>query len=217
MHMSVTLLGFVLMGSLIMLSASVNMNSFQNAMAIEENRYMNNDYSQGYERYYEDNNYRQDYNYPQQQQQQDQQQQQQQQQSSYSYDYNEKKNKFNSDLNDNNCKSEKFLQGASNKKDLKILAECEKATGKVKHVKEMPDGDYKFLLELEEEYKFLLNKDNKKKTDGNLVVEVVPKDQDSTYVELPHKGDNVEVWGAWVIDKPNGWNEIHPAWKVIVN
>jgi hypothetical protein len=127
-----------------------------------------------------------------------------------------KKEKSESDLDDNNCKTSKILKGASNKKDLKILSECEKAAGKVKHVKEMPDGDYKFLLKLENEYKSLLNKDNKKKTGGNLVVEIVPKDQDSKYVELPDKGDNVEVWGAWVIDKPKGWNEIHPAWKVTV-
>lgn len=127
-----------------------------------------------------------------------------------------KKEKSESDLDDNNCKTSKILKGASNKKDLKILSECEKAVGKVKHVQEMPDGDYKFLLKLEKEYKSLLNKDNKKKTGGNLVVEIVPKDQDSKYVELPDKGDNVEVWGAWVIDKPKGWNEIHPAWKVMV-
>ena len=127
-----------------------------------------------------------------------------------------KKEKSESDLDDNNCKTSKILKGASNKKDLKILSECEEAVGKVKHVQEMPDGDYKFFLKLEKEYKSLLNKDNKKKTGGNLVVEIVPKDQDSKYVELPDKGDNVEVWGAWVIDKPKGWNEIHPAWKVMV-
>lgn len=127
-----------------------------------------------------------------------------------------KKEKSESDLDDNNCKTSKILKGASNKKDLKILSECEKAVGKVKHVKEMPDGDYKFLLKLDKEDKSLLNKDNKKKTGGNLVVEIVPKDRDSKYVELPDKGDNVEVWGAWVIDKPKGWNEIHPAWKVTV-
>jgi hypothetical protein len=127
-----------------------------------------------------------------------------------------KKDKSDSDLDNNNCKSNKVLKGASNKKDLEILSECEKAVGKVKHVQEMPDGDYKFLLKLDKEYKSLLNKDNKKKTGGNLVIEIVPKDQDSKYIELPDKGDNVEVWGAWVIDKPKGWNEIHPAWKVIV-
>jgi hypothetical protein len=57
----------------------------------------------------------------------------------------------------------------------------------------MPDGDYKFLLKLDKEYKSLLNKDNKKKTGGNLVVEIVPKDQGSKYVELPDKGSNVEI------------------------
>ena len=87
-----------------------------------------------------------------------------------------KKDKSDSDLDNNNCKSNKVLKGASNKKDLKILSECEKAVGKVKHVQEMPDGDYKFLLKLDKEYKSLLNKDNKKKTGGNLVVEIVPKD-----------------------------------------
>jgi len=127
-----------------------------------------------------------------------------------------KKDKSDSGLDNNNCKSNKVLKGASNKKDLEILSECEKAVGKVKHVQEMPDGDYKFLLKLDKEYKSLLNKDNKKKTGGNLVIEIVPKDQDSKYIELPNKGDKVEVWGAWVIDKPKGWNEIHPAWKVIV-
>jgi hypothetical protein len=127
-----------------------------------------------------------------------------------------KKDKSDSGLDNNNCKSNKVLKGASNKKDLELLSECEKAVGKVKHVQEMPDGDYKFLLKLDKEYKSLLNKDNKKKTGGNLVIEIVPKDQDSKYIELPNKGDKVEVWGAWVIDKPKGWNEIHPAWKVIV-
>jgi hypothetical protein len=23
------------------------------------------------------------------------------------------------------------------------------------------------------------------------------------------------VWGVWVKEKPNGWNKIHPAWKVV--
>jgi len=128
-----------------------------------------------------------------------------------------KKDKSNFALDNNNCKSEKVLKGASNKKDLKILSECEHASGKVKHVQEMPDGDYKFLLKLDKEYKSLLNKVNKKNTDGSLVIEIVPRDQDSKYVDLPDKGDKVEVWGAWVKDRPKGWNEIHPAWKVVIN
>ena len=34
-------------------------------------------------------------------------------------------------------------------------------------------------------------------------------------VDLPNNGDEVPVWGAWANDKPNGWNEVHPAWKVV--
>ena len=42
-----------------------------------------------------------------------------------------------------------------------------------------------------------------------------PEDRKSSDVYLPEKGDDVRVWGAWVKDKPKGWNEIHPAWKVV--
>jgi hypothetical protein len=59
--------------------------------------------------------------------------------------------------------------------------------------------------------------DHLKPTSSNVVIEVVPRDQDSKYVELADKRDNVEVLGALVIDKPKGWNKIHPAWKVIIN
>ena len=47
------------------------------------------------------------------------------------------------------------------------------------------------------------------------MVEIVPKDRKSSDVYLPENGDDVRVWGAWVKDKPNGWNEIHPACKVV--
>jgi hypothetical protein len=60
-----------------------------------------------------------------------------------------------------------------------------------------------------------LNKINKKKTVGYLIVEIVPKDQKNNKdVIKPKTGDKVDVWGAWVTDKPKGWHEIHPAWKV---
>ena len=61
---------------------------------------------------------------------------------------------------------------------------------------------------------FLLNEKNNQKTDGLLVVEIVPKDQNIARVFLPKAGDRVDIWGAWVTDKPKGWHEIHPAWKV---
>ena len=115
-----------------------------------------------------------------------------------------------------NCRSGDVLAGASNKKDLKVLSNCEEVIGTVKHTKKMNDGDYKFALKVRDQYKDLLNKINNKKTGGYLIVEIVPKDQKHNEdVVKPKTGDKVDVWGAWVTDKPKGWHEIHPAWKVV--
>jgi hypothetical protein len=117
--------------------------------------------------------------------------------------------------NDKDCKGGNVLEGASNEEDLKVLSECQEAVGEVVHTKKMDDGDYKFLLDVEDKYKYLLNEKNDDKTDGYLVVEIVPPDQDSKDIVLPDSGDKVHIWGAWVTDKPKGWHEIHPAWKVV--
>lgn len=113
---------------------------------------------------------------------------------------------------DKECRDGNVLDGASNQEDLRVLQECEEAEGEVMHTKNMDDGDYKFLLKLDDKYEFLLNDGNKDDTDGFLVVEVVPKDRDSTL--LPDEGDKVHIFGAWVTDEPKGWHEIHPVWSV---
>jgi hypothetical protein len=81
------------------------------------------------------------------------------------------------------------------------------------HTKKMDDGDYKFFLDVDEQFKFLVNDKNNEKTEGFLVVEIVPPHQDGMY--LPKDVDRVHVWGAWVTDEPKGWHEIHPTWKVV--
>jgi hypothetical protein len=111
------------------------------------------------------------------------------------------------------CKVGNVLDGATNAEDLRVLAECQDAIGTVMHTKKMDDGDYKFFLNVEEPFKFLVNDKNNEKTEGFLVVEIVPPHQDGMY--LPKDGDRVHVWGAWVTDKPKGWHEIHPAWNVV--
>ena len=113
------------------------------------------------------------------------------------------------------CRDGDVLEGASNAIDLKVLAECQDAVGYVMHTKKMDDGDYKFLLKLDEKYQFLINDQNQEKTDGFLVIEVVPRDQNLQNIYLPQSGDKVQVWGAWVTDEPKGWHEIHPTWQVV--
>ena len=113
------------------------------------------------------------------------------------------------------CRPGNVLTGASNAGDLRVLSKCQDATGIVMHTKKMDDGDYKLFLKLDEQFKFLANEKNNEKTDGFMVVEIVPPDQGTNGVILPKEGDHVHVWGAWVTDKPKGWHEIHPTWKVI--
>jgi hypothetical protein len=114
------------------------------------------------------------------------------------------------------CRPGNVLTGASNAGDLRVLSKCQDATGTVMHTKKMDDGDYKLFLKLDEQFKFLANEKNNEKTDGFMVVEIVPPDQGTNGVILPKEGDHVHVWGAWVTDKPKGWHEIHPTWKVII-
>ena len=113
------------------------------------------------------------------------------------------------------CKTGNVLAGASNEEDLRVLSECQEATGVVMHTKKMDDGDFKFFLKLDDKFKFLTNEKNNDKTDGFLVVEIVPPDQGKSGILLPKEGDHVHIWGAWVTDKPKGWHEIHPTWKVV--
>jgi hypothetical protein len=117
-------------------------------------------------------------------------------------------------ISGDNCRSGNVLSGASNEEDLKVLAECQEAVGDVMHTKKMDDGDYKFLVKLDDKYEYLINDKNNEKTDGLLVVEVVPDDQNIDTVVLPDSGDKVHIWGAWVTDKPKGWHEIHPTWQI---
>src|SRR6186713_399960 len=113
------------------------------------------------------------------------------------------------------CKTGNVLAGASNEEDLRVLSECQEATGVVMHTKKMDDGDFKFFLKLDDKFKFLTNEKNNDKTDGFLVVEIVPPDQGKSGIILPKEGDHVHIWGAWVTDKPKGWHEMHPTWKVV--
>ena len=77
---------------------------------------------------------------------------------------------------------------------MRILSECQEATGIVMHTKKMDDGDFKFFLKLDYKFKFLTNEKNGEKTDEFLVVEIVPPDQGKSGIILPKEGDHVHIW-----------------------
>jgi hypothetical protein len=98
---------------------------------------------------------------------------------------------------------------------LNVLSSCEEAIGIVHDSERVNDGDFKFYLDDEDEYKKLLNEENYDRANGLLVKEIIPADQDSSSIQIPEDGDRVRDLGAWVTDEgAGGWNEIHPAWKV---
>jgi hypothetical protein len=60
------------------------------------------------------------------------------------------------------------------------------------------DGDYQFNLDLDEPCKRLLNEENNKRWNGMLVIEIIPRDQGSSSVQIPKNGERIEAYGAWV-------------------
>ena len=115
-----------------------------------------------------------------------------------------------------NCRQGNIFDGVDRQSRFTVLSTCEMAIGIVHDMKgaKEDDGDYQFNLDVEQPYKHLLNGENIKQVNGMLVIEIIPKDQNLSSVQIPKNGDRVEVHGAWVTDNPHGWNELHPAWTV---
>ena len=121
------------------------------------------------------------------------------------------------DEGEQQCREGDVLEGVYDPERLKVQSSCEETIGIVHDSERVNDGDFKFYLDVEDEYKKLLNEENYDRANGLLVVEVIPDDQDSSSIQIPEDGDRVRVVGAWVTDEgAGGWNEIHPAWRVEV-
>jgi hypothetical protein len=90
-------------------------------------------------------------------------------------------------LTGENCRTSNVLRGTSNENDHKVLADCQEEEGIVKQTKKWTMVSSKFLLELDEKYKFLVNEKYIQNTDGFLVVEIVPQDQniENAYLSKP--------------------------------
>lgn len=116
------------------------------------------------------------------------------------------------------CRQGNVLEGVDRQARFTVISACEHVVGIVHNMTGIKnkDGDYQFNLSVQKPYKNLLNEVNIKQVQGMLVVEIIPKDQNSTYVHIPKNGDRIGAYGAWVIDNPKGWNELHPAWNVTI-
>ena len=113
-----------------------------------------------------------------------------------------------------------------NRSRLEIIEPCKVVTGTVEELDQNEDGDTHMLLKLDAGFDDLLLKKNKKKKDGDLVVEIVCANAVtdkkvgaacsgySNKVSIPSVGDHIRVTGSYVDDTHNGWAEIHPVSRI---
>jgi hypothetical protein len=125
------------------------------------------------------------------------------------------------------------LAGVHSPDRLALKGRCRAIVGEVREVQSNPDGDKSFNLWPDTPYAGMLN--DKNRGEGGLHIEIVPADQPGCVpgqaikpisdltdlgtctgadVEAARVGQHVRVVGAYVLDVPNDWFEIHPAWKI---
>jgi hypothetical protein len=111
----------------------------------------------------------------------------------------------------NMCRKD-FLAGVYKPTRFKIIRNCTTITGTVEKVVQEKSGGYQVSLKPDKEFSKLINDHNDKLLNGNLLVEIIPLDIKK--VGTVKKGDHITATGAYVLNKKQGWFEIHPAWIV---
>jgi hypothetical protein len=111
---------------------------------------------------------------------------------------------------------------------LDVTEKCKTVTGVIEESNADEDGDQHMLLKLDNGQEELLTKQNKKKKQGDLVIEAVCANKTTlkkvgktcegyiNKIQLPKLGEHIKVTGSLVIDSHNGWAEIHPITKIEV-
>jgi len=111
---------------------------------------------------------------------------------------------------------------------LKVMDNCITVSGVITESHAEGDGDQHLLLKPDAAQQNLLKKKNIQKKNGCLVIEAVCINSISeakvggackgyvNNVHIPKIGDYVKVTGSYVLDSHNGWAEIHPISKIVV-
>jgi hypothetical protein len=107
---------------------------------------------------------------------------------------------------------------------LAVIEACTVVEGRVASVHRAADGD--LHIGLDPEQKSILNLANAMHAQRRLIVEVVcdhpsVKNQAgpacegfASTIATPNIGDRIRVTGAYVTDRDNGWNEVHPVTRI---
>jgi hypothetical protein len=122
-----------------------------------------------------------------------------------------------------NCDSD-LWNHINEKERLRVLEACTAVVGRVVSLHRASDGD--LHIALDPEHKSVLNLINMMHAHGTLVVETIcehtPDDANDkvacgafrSQITVPNIGDRVRVTGAYVTDRDNGWNEVHPVTRI---
>lgn len=114
------------------------------------------------------------------------------------------------------------------KRRLRVIDSCITITGIVIQQSREKDGDLHMLIQPDEGQEQLLARKNLRRKKGSFVVEIVcayptrkkyVQDDCANYINqvfFGNPGDHVRITGSRVIDKRNGWTEIHPVFHLEV-
>jgi hypothetical protein len=112
----------------------------------------------------------------------------------------------------------------SERERLHIIEECTAVEGRVVSLHRASDGD--LHIGVDPDHKSVLNLVNLIRAHGQLVVEVICEHTPANaankaacgafhpQITIPDLGDRVRVTGAYVTDRHNGWNEVHPVTRI---
>jgi hypothetical protein len=133
------------------------------------------------------------------------------------------------------CRTGDPLANVYHPSRLRVIRPCVTVAGVIVAVRHEADGDAHVNVDLDPQYRGLVNDRNVSGEGGALVVEIVPADEPGCSPGKPPKpasgtydygictgaalvppavGARVEVTGPYVLDDAHGWMEIHPAWAI---
>jgi hypothetical protein len=110
------------------------------------------------------------------------------------------------------CRSGDPRAGVYNSSRIRVLANCQLASGVVRSTT-LQDNRYQRIdVSLDAQYANLLDAGDVKYLNGQLALELIPPDQAT--ISVPIVGQHIAFVGPWVYDTENHWNAIYPVWSI---
>src|SRR3989442_10607438 len=110
------------------------------------------------------------------------------------------------------CRSGDPRAGVYNSSRIRVISNCELASGVVKSVTVQDNHYQRIDVSLDTQYTSLLDTGNMNYQVGLLVLELIPQDQAA--IPIPPLGQHITFVGPLVYDTEFHWNAIYPVWWI---